>query len=85
MYSIRITFPYSKRGTRISKAYEILLGWDSGEVTTTLSVYPKDGGVISPSMMNHFSSKALELRSGAQELQKQNGCFALGGRRAGRG
>lgn len=68
MYSIRITFPYSKRGTRISKHMR-LLGWDSGEVTTTLSVYPKDGGIISPSMMNHFSSEALELRSGAQELQ----------------
>lgn len=31
-------------------------------------------------MRNHLSSVALELRSGAQKLHKQNGHLALGGK-----
>lgn len=53
----------------------MLLGWDSGEVIPYYLYYPRDDGVISASMMNHLSSMALELWSGAQELHKQVGTW----------
>lgn len=42
--------------------------------------YPGNGGVTSPSAMDHLSSTALELRSGAQERQGRHGYLALGGK-----
>lgn len=35
---------------------------------------------MSPSAMDHLSSTALELKSGAQGLQGQHGYLALGGK-----
>lgn len=52
-----------------------MLGWDSGEVTTTLSVHPGDGGVVSPGMMNHFSSKALGLGLGLRNYRNKIGTW----------